>query len=142
MAVDTPIKNFAEIEKLVRDDSKRASSYVKEWLEYAKDHPQVAAAKTREEFINLGGAPADLNKFVGREIQLSFPDIRPEIPQAASGLPSAAVQNSKIAKGSLGLLAAPLLAIPKQKQIIEEDKEYRKARREVAKEWHEEHQVK
>src|SRR5258706_9366017 len=101
MAVDTPIKNFVDIEKLVRDDPPRASSYVKEWLDYAKDHPQVAAAKTREEFINLGGVPADLNKFVGREIQLSFPDVRPEIPQAASSIPSTPVQGSKVAKGSL-----------------------------------------
>lgn len=123
--MDPEIRNFSEIEKLIRSNPRQADALAGKWHEFVKLHPEVLHFESSEEFYGWTAENPNLHidpdVWVGKEITDAYFYLR---GQEEGGMPHQTTSPTPgIPMSGFGLpfLAAAYLAAPK---LIEDDPDY------------------
>lgn len=139
--MDPNIRNFSEIEKLIKENPKLAQEQAFEWQRFLKsnaiDAPELYSIENADEFhLWIQAHPErhiDPSIFVGKEISESYYYLR-EQNENAQMQNEGKVDTNNVPQElvALPLLAASFLERPK---IIQEDRDYQKIEEKLKKEW-------
>jgi len=139
--MDPQIRNFSQIEKLIRENPKEADAQAFQWRQFLKNNanesPELYSIDTAEEFYKWAQEHPEKNidtsVYVGKEISDSYYYLREkhEDEQMRTGgrVDTHSIPAELI---SLPLLAAAFFEKPK---IMEDDKDYQKIEEKLKKEW-------
>src|SRR5258706_15649635 len=150
MADNDRFKNSEDLVRFLQnpENNPEVQKWINDWVEFSKDHPEIHSMDRAQftEWAQKNNIQLDPGKdiFVGNEALKILPKIKPDFRevQQPPNLTSPQKAMGSVADTAKGVLYTPFLIASGRKQIIEEDGQYRKARREVSKEWRAEHKVK
>lgn len=139
--MDPQIRNFSELEKLIRENPKQADVQAFEWQQFLKNNagnsPELLSIDTTEEFYRWADEHPEKNidrsVWVGKEIADSYYYLRDRYEDEQMRT-DGKVDASKIPTDLLGL---PLLAAGflEKTKTMEDDKDYQKIEENLKKEW-------
>ncbi len=146
--MDPDIKNFSEIEKLIRENPKEADARYFEWQQFLKANvqssPELYSIEASEEFYGWAKEHPEKNVdpsvWVGKEISEAYYYLR-EQHEDTQMRENGGIDRSVVPQDlmSVPLLAAAFLQKPK---TMQEDKNYQKTEERLRKEWLKNHNAK
>lgn len=141
--MEPEIRNFAQLERFIKERPKEADALASQWQEFAKQNPEVLSFQTAEEFYAWRAQHpekhVDENVWAGKEIQDVYFYLREQhedwqIQTQGRVSPSVIPANLPY----LPLLAAAFLSKDNNPKIMEDDRDYQKIAHDLKKLWLEE----
>ncbi|MBI2028655.1 MAG: hypothetical protein HYT07_03525 [Candidatus Levybacteria bacterium] len=132
--MDPQIRNFAQIERFIRERPKEADAKTFEWQNFSRKYPEALGIGTPEEFYRWARQKnIDPDIWIGKEIADTYYYLRSQhedIQMQKNG--SVDLSNVPQSLAGVPVLAAMFLERPK---IIQDDKDYKKIEEKLKKDW-------